>query len=302
LLIKEFVIRNVRDGEEEKLEKFGFVLKMLFLYHGDLDKRNMFLAVKDEEVVAVAHLMLHDTFDAEGHDEDQGFVRYLTSEINFADQDEDEEIKDALLDAMIVRAKEIKAQHPEKRIVIAQYTDTDDLPELSYYLKRGFTVYDTIAVFKYDLSRVIPQYPLPEGVQIRPYVLDNNEAREQYHQAELASFDGVAWSMNQLAWMQGAEEMKNFCAFSGDQFLGNTSTWKIAEGHSATENVFVIPEWQKQGIARNLLCTALEYLKDQGKTIATLGTHGTNKKAIRLYTQIGYELDRFRLTLGYAID
>ncbi|MNI78887.1 ribosomal-protein-alanine N-acetyltransferase [compost metagenome] len=95
--------------------------------------------------------------------------------------------------------------------------------------------------------------------------------------------------------------MVNFCAFHGSELIGNTSTWRISEERSATENVFVTPEWQKQGVARSIICTTLDYLKKQGKTIATLGTHGNNQKAIRLYTQIGYELYGFRLTVGYEI-
>jgi len=150
--------------------------------------------------------------------------------------------------------------------------------------------------------RDIPRYPLPEGVRVLPFALDSSEAMEKYHQAELAAFDGVAWSMNHLRWMQGAAEMIHFCAFFGDQFIGNTSTWRITEERSATENVFVVPEWQKKGIARSLICAALDHLKEHGKTIATLGTHGTNRKAIRLYTQIGYKLYGFRLTVGYEVE
>lgn len=135
-----------------------------------------------------------------------------------------------------------------------------------------------------------------------PFALNNSEALESYHQAELASFDGVAWSINHLRWMQGAPEMANFCAFHGNQFIGNTSTWKITEARGATENVFVVPEWQQKGVARSLICAALAHLKQQGKTIATLGTRGTNRKAIRLYTRIGYELYGFRLTVGYEMD
>ncbi|WP_058303013.1 GNAT family N-acetyltransferase [Gorillibacterium timonense] len=299
----KFVIRNPKEDEAEKIEKLGFVLKMLYLYHGDLERESMFFAVNSEdELLAVAHLMPHDTFDAVGHDEEKGFIRYLTYEINFADEVEDEEIKDALTEALIARAREIKALNPDKRIVMAQYVDTDNLSELSYYLKRGFTVHDTIVVFKYDLSRDIPRYPMPEGVRVVPYSLDNEEAVEQYHLAELASFDGVAWSLNHLRWMQGGPEVVNFCAFSGSRLIGNTSTWKITDERSATENVFVTPEWRKQGIARNIICAALEHLKQEGKTIATLGTHGTNRKAIRLYTQIGYELYGFRLTIGYEVE
>jgi GNAT superfamily N-acetyltransferase len=301
--MKDFVIRNPREEDAEQIEGLDFVLKMLYLYHGDLDKRNMFCAVsRDGAVLAAAHLMEHDTFHAVGHDEDPSFKRYLNYEIIFAENAEDEGIKAALIEALIGRAREIKAGYPEKRIIMAQHLDTDDFEELSFCLARGFTICDTIVVYKFDLSREIPKYPLPEGVLIKPTALDHGEAQEKYHQAELASFDGVAWSLNHLGWMQGSPEIINFCAFHGDQLIGNTSTWRITEERSATENVFVIPEWQKKGIARNIICTALEYLKEQGKSIATLGTYGNNKKAIRLYTQIGYELYGFRFTVGYEID
>ncbi|AIQ45079.1 hypothetical protein R70723_03535 [Paenibacillus sp. FSL R7-0273] len=298
----DWIIRNVNDGDEEKVAGFGFALHMYYLYHGDFEQKNMFLAAKDNEALAIAHLTYHDTFHAAGHDDDPWFIRYLTGEISFAGGDEDEAVKDALMNTLLARSREIKAQHPEKRIVLNQYVDPDNLAEQSYFLKRGFTVYETIVVLKYDLTRPVPVYPLPEDVQIRLFLLNNDEAREKYHSAEQASFDGVAWSLNHLAWMQGTPELVNFCAFSGEQFLGNTSTWKITDGHSVTENVFVIPQWRSRGIARNLLCTALAYLQEQGKAVATLGTYGTNKKAIRLYTQLGYELDGFRLTLGYEID
>lgn len=298
----DFVIRNPKDEDAEQIENMDFVLKMLYLYHGDLDKRNMFCAVRGEdEIVAVAHLMEHDTFYATGHDEDPNFNRYLIYEIVFADHAEDEHVKDALIEAMIGRSREIKAQHQDKRIIMAQYFDTDNLKDLSYCLARGFTICDTIIVYRFDLSREIPEYPLTEGVLVKPYALNNTEAQEKYHQAELVSFDGVAWSMNHLGWMQGTPEIVNFCAFHGDQLIGNTSTWRITEERSATENVFVLPEWQKKGVARNIICTALNYLKNQGKTIATLGTHGNNKKAIRLYTQIGYALHGFRFIVGYEI-
>ncbi|MCL6602155.1 MAG: GNAT family N-acetyltransferase [Paenibacillus sp.] len=299
---KEFLIRNPQEKDAEQIGKLDFVLQMVYLYHGDLDKRNMFCAVnEDEEIVAVAHLMEHDTFHAVQQVEDRNFIRYLTFEITFGDNKEDERVKNALTEALIRRSREIKAQYPDKRIVMAQYVDTDNLKELSYFFAHGFTIFNTIVVFKFDLAREIPRYPLPEGVRVQPFALDNSEAKEKYNQAELASFDGVAWSMNHLGWMQGAQEMVNFCAFHGSELIANTSTWRISEERSVTENVFVVPEWQKQGIARSIICTALDYLKTQGKTIATLGTHGNNQKAIRLYQQIGYELYGFRLTIGYEI-
>ena len=302
-MVKEFMIRNPQDEDVEQIERLDFVLKLLYLYHDDFDKKNMFCAVNDEgEMIAVAHLMEHDTFHAIRSDNNDNFIRYLTFEITLADNMKEERVKDALTEALLKRSREIKAEYPDKRIVMAQYIDTDNLQDLSYLLARGFSIHDTIVIYKFDLSRDIPSFSLPEGVRVLPFALGNSEALEQYHQAELASFDGVAWSMNHLRWMQGAQEMVNYCAFHGSQFIGNTSTWRITEERSATENVFVLPEWQKKGVARSLLSTALNELKKQGKTMATLGTHGDNRKAIHLYTQVGYELYGFRLTIGYEMD
>lgn len=298
-----FTIRNANSKDAEKIEKFGFVLKMLYLYHQDLEHLNMFFAVDgDDEVLAVAHLMPHDTFHAVGREQEQDFVYHLTYEITFAEGAESTQVKDALTQALIGRCREIKALNPHKRIAMSQYMDADSLEELGYYLARGFCIYDTIVVFKFDLSRELPNHPLPEGVQVVPFPLQSRAAQEQYHQAELAAFNGVAWSLNHLGWMEGSPEMKHFCAFYEDRLIGSTSTWRITEERSATENVFVVPEWQKQGIALNLLRAALNDLKNQGKMVATLGTYGTNCKAIRLYTRFGYELIGFRFNIGYEIE
>lgn len=298
--MKECIIRTPEAEDAGQIRELGFVLEMLFLYHGDFDRKNMFCAVNGEgEILAVAHLMPHDSFFAAGHEGDKSFISYLTFEINFAEHAGDEQIRDALIEALLGRTREIRAEYPDKRIVLAQYIDADDLRVLGDYLAQGFTLHDTIVVYKFDLTQEIPVYTLPEGVVIRPYKLDNNVAQEQYHQAELASFDGMAWSMNHLGWMQGAQEMMNFGAFAGERLLGNTSTWRISDGHNATENVFVIPEWRSKGVARGIICTALAYLKQEGKTVATLGTHGGNQKAIRLYTQLGYKLEGFRFMVGY---
>lgn len=77
--MNDFIIRNLKDEDVEQMERIDFDLKMLYLYHGDLDKKNMFCAVnREEEIVAVAHLMEHATFHTAGHDEDPNFIRYLT--------------------------------------------------------------------------------------------------------------------------------------------------------------------------------------------------------------------------------
>jgi len=79
------------------------------------------------------------------------------------------------------------------------------------------------------------------------------------------------------------------------------TTWLIEDTHSATENIFVVPNWRRKNIAKELISTALRDLKQNGKTIATLCTKGTNKDAIKLYLSYGYTLYYNLIELHYSL-
>ncbi|WP_419715122.1 GNAT family N-acetyltransferase [Heyndrickxia oleronia] len=43
----------------------------------------------------------------------------------------------------------------------------------------------------------------------------------------------------------------------------------IGKERSATENIFVLPEWRRKGIAKAVITEALKFLKNKGKSEAT---------------------------------
>lgn len=276
------------------------VLKLRYLYHKDFDRNNMFCAFDAEgSLLAAAHLIKDDTFDAVGHDDDPAYIRYLIMEMAFGEQGETPELRAALREALLGRWQELRAEYPGRRIVLAQCVDTSKPEEAEDLLRNGFTVYHTIPIFKYDLEQSIPEYPLAEGLECRMFRVNEQGLALDYHETELACFDGAAWSINHLQWMEGSPEMLHYGAFHQGKLVGCVSTWKITEERSATENVFVRSEWRGKGVARSLLYTALRNLQQEGKSIATLGTQGTNRRAIRLYTDMGYKPYGFLLMLGY---
>ncbi|WP_151736827.1 GNAT family N-acetyltransferase [Paenibacillus tengchongensis] len=300
--MERFIIRNPVEEDFEQIGDFNFVYKLHCLYHGDYDAENMFVAMNETGGLSgIAQLAYHGSFHADGHDTDPDFIRYLNFELDVAPGGMKESIRNALTEALLKRAAELKALHPAKRIAMTQFMDADHVNELGYYLGRGFTVHNSIAVFQFDLSQEIPAYPPPAHVTVTPYTLDNDEILHQHRQAEAAAFDSPTWSLNHLRWMQGAQEMMNFGAFSEGRLIGNTSTWRVSDTESVTENIFVSLEWQKQGVARCIISAALRHLQQQGKTVASLGTFGTNRKAIRLYTELGYELTGIRMMVGYEV-
>lgn len=301
--MNSYVIRTYQPEDAEQIGKMDKTLQLLVLYHGDFQAENMFCAAApDGRLLAAGLLMPSEWCSALVLEKDKNFVHYINFELYFAENCRNALLADDLLDCLIRRGREIKSCYPGKRMAMAQYMEADEPKRLNYYLGRGFYFYDSTAEFRFDLTRGIPEYSKPEGICIQKGKLCKPEEFIKYHAAEMESFEGISWSMNQTRWMQGAPDLCNFCAYYEDEFVGNTSTWTISAEQGVTENVFVVPKWQKNGVARYVITEALRYLKKQGKKIATLGTQGDNRKAIRLYHELGYELYHTRFRVGYELD
>ncbi len=63
---------------------------------------------------------------------------------------------------------------------------------------------------------------------------------------------------------------------------GNTDTWLVG-------NVAVLPAYRRRGIARNLVIAGLEFIREQGGTLAVLDVIDGNLPAYQLYKSLGFE-------------
>jgi GNAT superfamily N-acetyltransferase len=63
---------------------------------------------------------------------------------------------------------------------------------------------------------------------------------------------------------------------------GNTDTWLVG-------NVAVLPDYRRRGIARKLVQAGLEFIRDQGGTLAVLDVIDGNLPAYQLYRSMGFE-------------
>jgi ribosomal protein S18 acetylase RimI-like enzyme len=63
---------------------------------------------------------------------------------------------------------------------------------------------------------------------------------------------------------------------------GNTDTWLVG-------NVAVLPDFRRRGIARKLVNTGLNFIREQGGTLAVLDVIDGNLPAYQLYKSLGFE-------------
>lgn len=300
----KYQIRNYSENDVDKIGMFDKILELSYRYNPDFVPENIFCAVNfDGEILGVGHLEPHDTWNLINKDDvSSDFIYKLVLCISLNPQfPYSENLKENILKMLIVRAKEIKEQYPDKRIRVFQWLSSDDFDKIDFFLSQGFVAYQNSLVLKYELAQDIPNVPMPEDIAVVNRILNTEEELKQYHEAEATAFSGVAWSMNLLRWYRGAPEWISFSAFDGNQLVGNTMTWKITEERSAIENIFIIPECRNKGVAKYMITEALNYLKNQGKAIATLSVHGDNKPAISLYKALGFRMFGVMIEFGYDI-
>ena len=212
------------------------------------------------------------------------------------------QIWESLMNALLGRAKEIAKEYLDKRIQVIQYVDAKERETIQECLSVGFGVFRSSLVMHRDLSGEIPEYPLPEGLEIKQHLLETDEEIRQYNQLDGECNKGNAWSFHLMQWIRYSPGWKLIGAFAGQEFIGGVMLLEESSHCGATENVFVAPQWQGKGVAKAFLSNSWKHLKSTGKTKAKLVVFGDNIPAISLYQSIGYEFESVDLELAYDVN
>jgi ribosomal protein S18 acetylase RimI-like enzyme len=109
--------------------------------------------------------------------------------------------------------------------------------------------------------------------------------------------ENLEWSIEGL-WSAGC----SIGAFDGsDNLLGSVMAYWYDGSGGITEEVFVLPQWRRKGVAQCMIKEALIYLKECGKLSAELEVRKSNEIAVNLYEKMGYEISKEDWSLGIFI-
>ena len=162
-----------------------------------------------------------------------------------------------------------------------------------------------------SLSAPIPQPVLPPGFIIRA-VAGEHEA-EALAALHLAAF-GTPYmtTENRLTWMRtpGYKPELDLVVETSDGQLAAFCLGGISEQDNArtgrkegyTDPVGVYPDFQRRGLARALLLTAFQRLKEHGMETAKLGTGSWNIAMQTAAQAVGYRITATTLYFEKAID
>ncbi len=221
-----------------------------------------------------------------------------------------DQLRDRLLERIQVRAREIQAGLDRRAMLYATYL-SEGGASLAYLRSRGFELVERIYQMQRDLSKPVPDYPQPEGAEVRDWRMETEEEQRRYLEAYDASFENESKPLERLqhfmgwsAWAPGT----TFTAFVDDRVVGSVMVYyepdleQNEERVGYTEYVFVRPGWRRQGLARHLVTRGLHFLKERGLAYARLEVAAHNEGAVGLYRSLGYERLHEEITLGLRLD
>ncbi len=179
------------------------------------------------------------------------------------------------------------APHQEKRIALCQSLGLRALRERPHMI--------------YEPLTSVPTPVFPPGIELRPYAREHdarsavrtlNEAfAEDWEYTSVAVDDWTTW-MESSRWSVGL----NLVAADGDDVVGlclylvddDRIQW-LGRKDGYVDTLCVRPSYQRQGVGRALLFSALQALRAVGMVSATLDTDEDNPtEAPRLYRQLGF--------------
>ena len=103
-----------------------------------------------------------------------------------------------------------------------------------------------------------------------------------------------------LAWV--AEEEGQIVGTSGLIFFEQAPTPTNLVGNEGyVLNMYTVPPWRGQGIAKTLIAEGLKFLWERGHPQAWLEVYAHNESAISLYKLFGFETFKEEISLGYLL-
>ncbi|MBX3056142.1 MAG: GNAT family N-acetyltransferase [Anaerolineae bacterium] len=186
---------------------------------------------------------------------------------------------------------------------------------IDLFTQQGFRPTRYFYRMQRDLHQPIPDVSLPEGLQLRPWQTELDNATRLAFNDSFQDHYGF-FPVNEEIWHVGfsgkpefrgdltrlalddADNVIGFCLCSVSVGRNEQTGWN--EG--ILEDIGVIQGWRKKGIASALIVAAMRALKEAGLDKAALGVDTENPTgALRLYENLGFYAMRRSITFTKAL-
>lgn len=212
------------------------------------------------------------------------------------------EIKDQLFERLLLRARELTREFPGHPIHLSFQYYPSETASIDYVTSKGCQHTESVFTMRRDLSREIQSLPPLDELLIRPWRMESEAEQKAYVAARNECFPELPIELAEWQYFMQSPQWSvgtTIAAFHDDQLVGNTAVfWDEAENQKSgkkigyTEYIFVLPGYRGKNLARRMISAGLRHLKGHGLDEAQLEVRAENQSALRLYTDLSYEVVR----------
>ena len=212
------------------------------------------------------------------------------------------EIKEQLFERLLSRTREVTRDFPGHPVHLTFQYFPSETASIAYVTSKGCEYTDSVFTMRRNLSTEILRVFPSRDICIRSWCMESEAEQQQYVRARNECFPEAPVGLEEWQYFTKSPQWSvgtTFAAFDGEELVGNVAVfWDEAENQASgrkigfTEYIFVRPGWRGKNIARSLITAGLNHLKQRGLTEAHLEVRAKNLGALRLYTELGYEVIR----------
>jgi ribosomal protein S18 acetylase RimI-like enzyme len=214
-------------------------------------------------------------------------------DINVKDVENKIELKDQMFDEIMKRSRAIKEENKDIDVRVYHCCFSDSKENIAYYSsKEGFNHDEGMHIIKKEITEESFQIQDINGIDfVSLEFIDEDEIKQLVEKQNKVFVSG--YSPEDLKKLRSENQWFSIAAKHKDEIIGNiviiVKEDELNNKYGCIDDLFVSKEWRKQGIGKSLIIRAFESLKNLNIKESRLEVWSANKRALSVYTSVGYK-------------
>ncbi len=256
--------------------------------HPLVPKENLLIA-GGADGAALGSASLHPYFDPDLEPEHPHNISLLFHP--GPEQPLDKKVKDALLQAALARAAEIKNEIGADPIRFYACLFADQKPEIDYFLQKRFQHDESMLILERELTAPISGSGIPDGFQVYDDFIKGEENQEHLLAAHREVFPRHPYSSDLLGELKNQPGWLNLTLLSGEEVAGNIMLMMDDQDPSSgwIEDLFITKAYRRRGGASFLVSSGLKHFRELGLEKTRLELWSANRAGRSLYQRFDFQ-------------
>ncbi len=253
-------------------------------------QRKNFIEAYDENNILVGEAIISPFMESDLYDK-QRLNIYI--DIDVKDIKDKKIVMDLMFDELLKRGKNIKKENEDLDVKFYHCCFSDNKENIEYYLsKEGFKHDEGMHIIRKEIDEEEFSILEIDGIEFTDLYFDDEKEIKQLVEEQNKVFKH-GYAVEDLKEIKNNTEWFSIAAKHEDSIVGNVVII-VKQDDDGTkygwvDDLFVLNTWRKKGIGESLMSRAFNKLKELNVRESRLEVWSSNKRAMSVYSKLGYK-------------